>query len=379
MDAITDIASYAPQLRVSPDWSRVFADQLFGFALAVFSVGALLYALWAWSKSSALGKEVWKKRGLRAGPILLPGIAHPTKQEPKQEAKGAQPLVELTIRQAGTSRRGKRKSYVEWRETSRQLDDRPFLLRTDGGDEVLVESQGRIELVDRLEPPIRTGLKERLRVARIIPGERVWIRGVLSLPSEGGQGPYRGGSASVPTLRPAPRGSLFISSEPVGNEHGAMARFHLVFAWLFIAALGWFQGATFRPYHLLRAHGEVTDAVVLEHRQWTTRNKNATTHHYSLRLEFDCPTGRAVVDEETNYYAYTQLGDGAVAPITFLRDDPTVSQIGRVPEMGTTIARVGLAAVVTGALLFAYVLGAVMRRPWWKRKHLVEYEQDTMV
>lgn len=368
-------AHYAPNLRLSSHASRIFADEVFGFGLIAVCVAVLLGAVWAWARARQLGEEVWKRRGLRSGPALLPGVAHPL-----DERHGAEhALIELTIEQEGKQVETKSGPHVHWRETSRRLVDRPFLLRTDGGDEVHVEPQGRVVLIDRLMPPVRVRPGVRHRIARIDPGERVWIRGVLSIPAREAQGPYRDGGAARPTLRPDGTRPLSVSSEPVDNELLASARFHFLFAVLFATAFALSQGVLFRPYHALRSGGQVTEATVTDHRRWITRNKSSVTEHYALGLEFECPTGHALVYEETNGVAFARFAEGATVPVVFLPSDPTLAQIGSGDELGTTQARTAIATGVSSFLLFIYMLTGFSRRPWWRRDKLHEVEKNVLV
>jgi hypothetical protein len=376
MPPLHELVHFAPSLRLLPSAARVWADAVFGFCLAACSIAALCYALWAWSRANALSAEVWKRRGLRPGPLLLPGVAQPLQASDDKNA----PLIQLTIHQAGRQFEAKSGPYVRWTEVFRQLRDGPFLLRTDAGDDVHVEPSGHVELVDRLEPPLRQSADKRLRIARIVPGERVWIRGVLTPASRDDSGPYRGGGGDgLPLLRPPPGGALLISSQAVDSEHRSLARLHLAFAALIAGALAVCQGYVFRPYHALRSRGEVTQAMVVEHRRWVTYEKHATVQHYGFRLEFDCPTGRAMVDEETSAEAFFATADGEDVPITFLLEDPTVSQIGRPNELGVSHARLVAPVVGSLALLALYVFALAKRRPWWRKRKVTETEKGALV
>src|SRR5690348_1743842 len=106
----------------------LWAGGIGGFVPLLFAFVTGLIALSAWSRARVLSAEVWKRRGLRPGTILLCGIA----QRLDESGEPSASLVELEIEQVGIQRP---KTQVVWKEISRVLRDRPFLIRTDAGDE----------------------------------------------------------------------------------------------------------------------------------------------------------------------------------------------------------------------------------------------------
>lgn len=374
MSPFAHLSHYAPAQRLSAHASHLWVDGAFGFGLAVVAVLAALLALWAYSRARALGAEVWKRRGLRAGPVLLPGVAQPL--DDTHAASTA--LIELSIHQQGSQHQSKQGPFIRWSETSRALVDRAFLLVTESGAEVRVEPGARIELVDRLEKPVRQLGTTRLRIARIVPGERIWVRGVLAVARSRSDGPYRGGDDGRAVLHPPVGGVLFVSSEPVENELRSLARFHFAFALLFAVLLALSQAWWFRGYHQLRSRGVLAHAAVTDHRKWQTHSKSPTYTHYGCTLEFDCPTGRAIVDEETNDDIYFGLADESEVPIVYLPSDPALCLVGGIAEIGTTHTRVIVAGGAMFAACFVYLWAAIARRPWWRRRKLVETEKGEL-
>jgi len=363
----------------------VFVDWVFGGVLLLVITWAAMLAWSAWVHSHALRKEVWQARGLKPGVILLAGVAEPIEAERHDAEHDAlfAPFVELTIRQRGEERSSRNGRYVLWTETSRSLRERPFLLRTDAGTLVRVEPSGRIELVDRLEPPRRQGV-ERQQVAKIAPGDRIWVRGVLTSAGARDGGPYRGegSSGSVPhTLRPGRDRPLFISSQPVESEERATARLHGLFGAGLLTALILSQLGIFGSYRALRSRGVPGTAYVERVVTWITRNKNETTTHWGLDLTWNVDGLAFSSREEVNPYiaGQHQAGErGPSAPIVYDPRSPGVIEVGWPSEIGVTDGQVALAFILSMGTLVTWLVTSYARRPWWRRKRLNERQSGTL-
>jgi len=379
---LLNLGTLAPHFRISLESSRFITSAIFG--LGIFGGAAISAAIagLAWSRARGLTEEVWRRRGLRPGPILLCGVAERLEEAPTAVTDTAQPLIELEIEQIGTQHQSKSGSYVRWEETSRSLKERPFLIRTDNGDRVRVEPGGRIDLVDRLEAAQRgPGKVRRLRRARIEAGDRLWIRGELHRVGGGiDEGPYRGGGpTSAHVLRPPGRGALFVSSEPVEAQGLSDARFHGRYALLYVLLLALAQLVLFSDFRALHTHGVAGEASIVSRRSWTTRSKNRVTHHYAFTLRYLDEHGvEHQREEETNSRAYIFTRADAKVPITYLSTSPSTMQIGRAEEVGTTTGRIAIAAVLLSLLAIGHTMIGLSRRPWWRKKTLVETEQGVL-
>jgi hypothetical protein len=362
--------AFAPAERLSPGSSHLFADLILGGWLLVVVGCAAAFALFAWARARRLDAEVWRRRGLRPGPILLPGVAEPADGQ-REEAPA--PFVELTITQEGKEQRHKNSYSVCWTEVARSLSSRPFGLRTESGDHVLVEPGQRIELVDGLDETLPMGAGRRRRDARIVAGERLWIRGVLSRGGQGGEGPYRGGGGEGRwTLRPPARGALFISSEPVANEARGEVRLHAWFAGVFVALLAICQLALFRPYHRLRADGVQTVGTVVSKNTYTTKHKNGVTRHYQLTVTYDVAGHERRFTGDTSVGAYRLVNGGTSIPILRSASAPDVVLLGGAEELGATSGSAVFGTCVGLLIAVTWAFATIGRRPWWRRKRVVE-------
>jgi hypothetical protein len=375
------VVNYAPMARISLGASHVWADWIFGGILLLAVTWMFLLAWNAWVHAIALRKEVWQARGLRPGVIMLAGVAEAVEHE-RHEGTELPPFVELTIRQLGEQRHTKNGHYILWKETSRSLSERPFHLRTDAGTLVRVEPSGRIDLIDRLEPPQRTGV-ERLRLARILPGERIWVRGQLTALGTGG-GPYRGDGATggaLHTLRPARDRPLFISSEPVEREERSAARFHALFGLTVLAAMLFTQLVIFGSFQALRARGVDGTARVDNQVSWVTHNKNSSTTHWGFDLGYVVDGIEYTTREEVSRDAYDLrrlFPEDRTVPIVYDPRSPGTMQIGGKREVGLTDGRVIGAMFLVVGLLMAWGITSHSRRPWWRRAKLNETQPGTL-
>ena len=361
---------YAPVFRLTTAASVVWTTWVFGVALVALVLVSLLFAWRAWSHALQLRGEVWRHKGLRPGALLVGGVAEPVDEESeaaRREAAAFSPFVELTIHQHGEQRSSRNGRYVLWKETTRTLTERPFILRTDAGMRVRVEPSGHIELVDKLEAPIRNG-NDRLRIAKIVPGERIWVRGDLLVGSA--QGPYRG-TADQPTLRPPSDRPMLICSQPIEAEDLGTARFHAGFALGFVVVLLFCQGVLFSTFRTLR-YGVEQSARITDVRHWVTRNKNAVTNHYGFTV---APMN---VQEEVSYDAYASHRVGDAIPVMRGATNPSLLQIGPASEVGETTGHVTFASFLTIGVVGAWLAVSASRRPWWRRKRYDETQPGTL-
>lgn len=361
---------YAPAFRLSTTASELWVTWIFGVGLLLVVFACALQAWRAWSHALQLRAEVWRQKGLRSGMMLISGVAEPVEEErdaATREAAAFAPFVELTIHQEGTQHSSRNGQYVMWLESSRSLSERPFILHTDEGTRIRVEPSGQIELIDKLEEPMRAG-NTRRRVARIIPGERIWVRGQLVIDSA--QGPYRG-LASQPTLRPSPDRPLLICSQPIEAEDRSATRLHAGFAVGMLLMLLFCQRVVFGEFHALR-HGVEQTATLVSKRYWSTRNKNSVTMHFAYTL---APTN---VEDEVSNDAYTRGEPGDLVPIVRGAKDATVFQIGPRSEVGIDTRNVVAAGLVCAGIVVAWLAVAARRKPWWRRPRYDERTPGTL-
>jgi hypothetical protein len=108
---------------------------------------------------------------------------------------------------------------------TRRSHVRPFLLRTASGKRVRVLADDRVQLVTSLGEPRYPDPDDpnfRTRPAALRPGTTVLVVGDYQ-PSQGGDGPYRGGDAPA-TMRPPRRSPLVVSTQPLRARFERKAR-----------------------------------------------------------------------------------------------------------------------------------------------------------
>lgn len=109
---------------------------------------------------------------------------------------------------------------TDWREVSRTVTARPFVLRLASGVAVRVEPDADPLLLDALEPAQWSREARRQRFARLSADEPVFVRGLLRVSGDPrGGDPYRGAEAFV--LSAPPRRRLVLSTEALS---GALER-----------------------------------------------------------------------------------------------------------------------------------------------------------
>jgi hypothetical protein len=357
----------APWSYVSSSTAHVCVDLVCGGGLLTAAVVTGGLALAAWSRARRLGAEVWKRRGLRPGPILLPGVARAL-----DDGHGEAAFVELTLEQRGRQWQAKGGPQVTWKEISRKLKQRPFELECENGEHVRVEPGARVELVDRLDvtEAIIPGL--RRRTARITPGEPIWVRGDLYDNGKASEGPYREAAPSHRwVLRPHARDAMYISSEPVDAEERAAGKLDLKFALVYVLLL---VGARllFADYLALRAAGVETQARVVQRNSYWVRGKHGNDPRYSLDVELDVGGRSQKLWEPTNGAAYRQIEEGAMVPVTYLPTRPTVVQLATRSDLSTDMGGVFIAYFVIVTIGLLHIGIRIGRRPWWRQKKVVE-------
>jgi hypothetical protein len=353
--------------------SHLFVDKVLGGGLLLWLAVTAILAFAAWAEARRLGAEVYRDRGLTPGPHLLPGRAEAL------DGADARPLLELTITQTGEQRRTRNGHYVVWKEVARALDERPFCLKLDDGTRLLVQTSARVDLIDRLEPPQREHQTLRRRRAQICHGDAVWIRGVVERRPRGGEGPYRGSDAPEWVLRPPAREALFLSSEPVEAPARAAARFHAACLAAGLALFAGLQTLAFGDYRQLRSDPEVVTLPVAATRAWTTTHKGQVREHYAISVAVPEAGGApgASVEQETTWRAYTSVTRGLPVVVTRSRSHPKILQLGD-GEVGASAD-----AVTTGMLLTVFagaaqIVVGVRRRPWWRRRRVVDCESGKL-
>jgi hypothetical protein len=180
-------------------------------------------------------KEIRAAATLNEGPVVLHGVIEAV-QGPRST-----PFVVVTIHQRRSyhyPRKGP--TTTKWTEFRREVEALPFRVRLTSGEVVGVEPDKKVDLFDRLEAPVPTFEDDvRLRRAELVAGERVFLRGVLSVKLElrPGEGLYRDALKSLWVLRPDPQLGMTVSTEPPGYRFQQRANLYLRVAAAWAVAL----------------------------------------------------------------------------------------------------------------------------------------------
>ncbi|MCY1072492.1 hypothetical protein OV090_47540 [Nannocystis sp. RBIL2] len=186
-------------------------------AAAIGSVGGtalalLIPALVFWALSRRLRRQAALEKAslnpamapLASGPAALAGTV--------EVSDGGAAPVEVVIEE--------QRDGTDWREVSRTITARPFVLRLASGIAVHVEPGAAPLLLDALDPVEWSREARRQRVAQLSVNEPVFVRGVLRVSGDPrGGDPYRGAEAFV--LSAPPHRRLVLSTEALS---GALER-----------------------------------------------------------------------------------------------------------------------------------------------------------
>ncbi|MFO0561588.1 MAG: hypothetical protein U0269_26490, partial [Polyangiales bacterium] len=261
--------------------------------LVVALVSMWLFSLWQWvlaRRSAAAAKvEFEQQSALREGARFVSGKV--------EYADGESVAVRVTITQHGSEVRGKSASH-RWTETERQVEKRPFYLRLDSGERVLVETtNANVLLVDKLDRMHWVQKWQRQKRAQLDVGERAFAEGILRRrhdPNAAGIGYRDAGTSWV--LMPLAR-RIHVSTEDASQRHKLRAR---AFAWAMLLLPLWALGALLPvyPYFARLKDGRDEQAGYLGRYHYTTRtSKGQIVHHWVARYSGERDYGSVEVDE----------------------------------------------------------------------------------
>jgi len=301
-------------------------------------------------------------RVLRPGKTVLRG---------KVLGEGTAPVVSVCITQVGRDYKVKSSPRHKWTEVSRQVEAQPFTLCLASGENVRVEPAGDAFLVDRLETEEQPLSHERKRVARLRPGERVYVEGVLVAPLA--TGAYRSTAGETAfTLRPVTGQRLLVSTEPLERRHEGHATLQTWWALALAACFAVVNLAAFGSFWRASFEGSIVSMHVDELRTWTVKGKRSSTPRYGVMVGGDKRKA-----EEVSHAAYVEAealrdaAGGASMPFVVVRGDAGDTRfVGVRPTLNTGLCIVAW-AVLTFAVV-AYFASIQHRRPWYEREKVVD-------
>jgi hypothetical protein len=296
---------------------------------------------------------------LHPGPSVLAGVV-------ADEGEGDAVVVEID--QLGREYKTKSGWAHQWSEVRRSVVATPFYVVRANGERVRVEPDSRVFLIDKLDVTERTGHDQRVRRARLSPGEHVFILGEMVRAPDPKLGGYRE-AAEGWVLRP-PRGErMLVSTEPLEDRHRARARIWFHLAWVGAALLLAWHGLLFADVHAKALFGHVVTKTAVDKtwtKKWVKPSKGRAYWAYYYWIGAAGSDGvRSVSQVESSSYQAIEKG----AELSFLERDGKL-QIGAKACAGDGSGVFGV--VVAGIWAVIFLVVVLSTRPWWMRKQVVE-------
>lgn len=356
--------------RVNPDTSATLAHLFVHVPYAlIFAIAAFL--AWHHSRRATMERNSNPTAPLVDGPAVIYGTveADPTWQGP---------VVRLDIHQNGTEWSNKGQWHHQWREASRTLNRRPFVVVRDDGARVLVDPDEQVVLRDEPDT-VRHNVNARTRVAAIEPGQRVHVSGHLfgaALAHGNAGGAYRGGMG-MPSLRAPRLGRMVISNERPGDPEEKRMRFHRGWA-IAMAALFVFVASVVMPtFELLSLSNDLVWANPTAVRNWREwhKPKNSSgywVYRWSVRGTWNDQGAVRELQDDCGEAYFTCVTEGRCGqvPFTVSTIAPSWHQIGTSPQL--TVGRAIVLGILCLFVVLGYPLSTMSSRPWYQKKRLVE-------
>jgi hypothetical protein len=297
---------------------------------------------------------------LHLGPSVLAGVV-------VDDGEGDAVVVEID--QLGREYKTKSGWSHQWSEARRSVEVKPFYVARANGERVRVEPDAEVFLIDKLDVTVRTGHTQRVRRARLSPGEHVFILGDMVRAPDPKLGGYRE-AAEGWVLRP-PRGErMLVSTEPLEDRHQARAKVWRNLALIGGAFLLLWHGLLFVDVHAKRISGQVVTKTAVDKRwsrNWVRPSKGRPywAYHYYV----DATGSDGTRDEsQVDYASYQAIENGT--ELSYVQVDGKPLQIGAKPCAGSGSTAFGVVMAAIWAIVYLVVI--LSTRPWWMRKRVVE-------
>ena len=342
-------------------------------ALVLLCIGTLAGMLtWsalrmrAFRQQAASEQSVDPAGPLRAGSFVLVGTV--------EVEDGATPVT-IHIEQFGKEWRNKSAWNHAWRETSRWMEVRPFVVRRDDGTTVKVEPGARVVLHDTLSRFEHTSSTTRTRIAEVKPGDRLYVSGKLvDLGVHGGGGVYRE-APRMPRLIPASSGPMVLSTEAPGGTARRLGRVHRTCILAVSALLAFQLVAVLFPYLTQHLTGVTTVGTIAHVRTYETYHKPKNgSGYWTTHQEAEVTWGRdqfATFRIAADLYACA-VRDGCDRVVVrgAALAGLTNHQLGSRPTLSVT--RVMILFFSSAGALIAWLITLFGARPWWLRRKVVD-------
>lgn len=297
---------------------------------------------------------------LHLGPSVLAGVV-------ADEGEGDAVVVEID--QHGREYKTKSGWSHQWSEVRRTVEVKPFYVVRTNGERVRVEPDSKVFLIDKLDVTERTGHEQRIRRARLSPGEHVFILGEMVRAPDPKLGGYRE-AAEGWVLRP-PRGErMLVSTEPLEDRHRARARIWFHLAWIGAALLLAWHGLLFADVHAKALFGHVITKTAVDKswsRKWVKPSKGRAYWAYYYWVDATGSDGtRHSTQVDSSSYQAIEAG----TELSYLQVDGKSLQIGAKACAGDGSSFFGVVVAAIWAVIYLVVI--LSTRPWWMRKQVIE-------
>ncbi len=294
------------------------------------------------------------------GPIVIGGCV---------ETDDGGPAIRIEIDQAGTEQKHKNTWSHVWRETARRVHVRPFCVRLDNDQRVLVIPDEKVKIVDDMQTESSKN-NTRLRVSEVSSGERVWIRGILSREGRDGGSvtAYRGGEAPF-VLRRSRFEPVDVSSGTLTTRYARWRRFYRASAITFAVLLTLTHVVAFSSYYMQCVFGRVETATITGTSTYVTTSKSSKTTHYVIEAKL--ADGTKLKDEVASSI-YVAARDKKIVQVPF-RYIPFARFIHSIGV--SAVASTGWIVVVLMVAMVATIVLALVRRSsvaWYEQRRVVE-------
>lgn len=352
-----------PGSRMAHETTSIYVD--LAATVGLFVVATVALRRWRRQRGAAARAQA----SFDPGAALVPGetvIAGTVERE-----AGASVAVRVELDQEASEWENSGIWVHEWTETGRKVHTHPFYLRHASGHRVRVEPGGDVMLVDEMDAVIRLDLARRIRIAELLPGERIFAVGELRRAPDAEVSVWRGGCNEVRegyVLVP-PRGSrMLLSSEPLGERFARRAAFHRRWGVAALVAAIAINVVT-APVIARCLLGETVDARVTHLRRYDDSDGNDRAIIMAVGARGFVFTG------EVSAYEVTGVDEGETIQVRRVPwwDFATVIDSDRIPNVTGY-----LALPLLGFIALLYWARRYTTRPWYEKEKLIERESGKL-
>lgn len=326
-----------------------------GLALALAAFWTMVHRRRAQRETDAA-----RRAPLRDGPAVVHGRV-------ETDAGNA---ITVTITQRRRVVKGKNNHRsIYWEEKRREVDARPFRVRSDeGGGVVEVVPDKRVHLRDAMEGPEYVDDTTRRRIVRLRPGEQVWVSGVLSGARDArSEGAYRE-ARQAPVMK---RGfwRMIVSTEPPGAYYAQRAAAHREWFKGVLVTLAVIHGTLMADVTLQILSGRTVTLDIARTATWRewVKPKNSPgrwVRHCGVWARGARDRAEREYEVSCGFHACAEQGHCRTLPTQrAMLTGELLRDVGRGPTVHAVQA--GIVAAAGWIALLAYLWSLTGSRPWY--------------